>query len=105
MKSILLSVLFLLSTSVLAHSGGTDASGCHTNHATSDYHCHNPKAKEVSREVASDKDEDLVVFNTKTKKIHRPGCKSAKSCTVNCVTIKREDAEERGGVPCGNCGG
>ncbi|MCC6828270.1 MAG: YHYH domain-containing protein [Novosphingobium sp.] len=25
------------------HSGGTDANGCHTNHATGVYHCHNPK--------------------------------------------------------------
>jgi methionine-rich copper-binding protein CopC len=25
------------------HSGGTDAQGCHTNHATGDYHCHTPK--------------------------------------------------------------
>ena len=25
------------------HSGGTDASGCHTNHKTGGYHCHNPK--------------------------------------------------------------
>lgn len=25
------------------HSGGTDANGCHTNHKTGDYHCHNPK--------------------------------------------------------------
>jgi len=23
-----------------AHSGGTDAAGCHTNHQTGDYHCH-----------------------------------------------------------------
>ncbi|MEK1925055.1 MAG: YHYH domain-containing protein [Rhizobium giardinii] len=23
-----------------AHSGGTDASGCHYNHQTGDYHCH-----------------------------------------------------------------
>ncbi|WP_366857161.1 YHYH domain-containing protein [Novosphingobium sp.] len=27
----------------VAHSGGTDANGCHTNHATGDYHCHRPK--------------------------------------------------------------
>ena len=27
----------------VAHSGGTDAAGCHKNHATGDYHCHNPK--------------------------------------------------------------
>ncbi|WP_308669819.1 MULTISPECIES: YHYH domain-containing protein [Brucella] len=24
----------------LAHSGGTDANGCHTNHKTGGYHCH-----------------------------------------------------------------
>ena len=23
-----------------AHSGGTDANGCHTNHKTGEYHCH-----------------------------------------------------------------
>lgn len=28
---------------VYAHSGGTDASGCHTNRKTGDYHCHTPK--------------------------------------------------------------
>ena len=26
-----------------AHSGGTDSNGCHTNHATGEYHCHKPK--------------------------------------------------------------
>ena len=25
------------------HSGGTDRYGCHTNHSTGEYHCHNPK--------------------------------------------------------------
>jgi hypothetical protein len=25
------------------HSGGTDKYGCHTNHKTGDYHCHEPK--------------------------------------------------------------
>ena len=24
-----------------SHSGGTDKYGCHTNHETGDYHCHN----------------------------------------------------------------
>ncbi|WP_130930066.1 MULTISPECIES: YHYH domain-containing protein [Pseudomonas] len=23
-----------------AHSGGTDAKGCHRNHKANDYHCH-----------------------------------------------------------------
>jgi hypothetical protein len=26
-----------------AHSGGTNAEGCHTNRKTGDYHCHAPK--------------------------------------------------------------
>lgn len=25
------------------HSGGTDSNGCHTNHSTGEYHCHNRK--------------------------------------------------------------
>jgi hypothetical protein len=28
---------------VYSHPGGTNASGCHTNHKTGDYHCHNAK--------------------------------------------------------------
>lgn len=27
----------------LAHPGGTNAQGCHTNRKTGDYHCHMPK--------------------------------------------------------------
>ena len=27
----------------LAHSGGTNSDGCHHNHKTGGYHCHNPK--------------------------------------------------------------
>lgn len=30
-----------------SHSGGTDSYGCHTNHKTGDYHCHNPKLKKL----------------------------------------------------------
>ncbi|WP_338644469.1 YHYH domain-containing protein [Yersinia bercovieri] len=29
--------------SAFAHSGGTNADGCHTNSKTGDYHCHNKK--------------------------------------------------------------
>ncbi|RWA98201.1 YHYH domain-containing protein [Mesorhizobium sp.] len=32
-------LLFSIGTAV-AHSGGTDASGCHHNTSTGDYHCH-----------------------------------------------------------------
>lgn len=36
----LLLVVLLLPGAALAHGGGLDANGCHTNHKTGDYHCH-----------------------------------------------------------------
>lgn len=40
-KALLLLVLtFGVTTTVMAHSGGTNSDGCHTNHKTGDYHCH-----------------------------------------------------------------
>lgn len=101
---VLLFIALLFSSFVAnAHSGRTDAYGCHTNHKTGDYHCHNPKSSE--RDPSSEAVTDLVSFNTKSKKIHRPNCKSAKACTVNCITISKKEALKRGGSACGNCGG
>ena len=48
---------------------------------------------------------DTVVYNTKTGKIHTPGCQHAIKCTVNCISIDRKEAIKRGGVPCKVCGG
>lgn len=47
-----------------AHSGGTDSSGCHTNHSNGSYHCHNPKdfndeEKSKARAPASVESEDI----------------------------------------------
>jgi len=42
----------LYSPLVLAHSGGTDSSGCHTNKKTGDYHCHTPKAGKTAKTEA-----------------------------------------------------
>jgi hypothetical protein len=46
--AVIISILF--ASSVWAHeptepehSGGTDSFGCHTDHSTGYYHCHNPK--------------------------------------------------------------
>jgi hypothetical protein len=33
-------LLFAFSNNAFAHSGGTDANGCHMNHKTGVYHCH-----------------------------------------------------------------
>lgn len=42
MKALIgIAVAVMLGTSLaVAHSGGTDASGCHMDHKTGIYHCH-----------------------------------------------------------------
>lgn len=40
MKGVLFILLLALSAFAMAHSGGTDASGCHYDHRTGVYHCH-----------------------------------------------------------------
>lgn len=41
MKKLVFALLVLSTTTAFAHSGRTDASGCHTEKATGIYHCHN----------------------------------------------------------------
>lgn len=48
---------------------------------------------------------ETVVFNVKTLKYHKPTCKAAKQCTVNCIRIEKEQAKAKGGKPCKMCGG
>ncbi|TYC58543.1 YHYH domain-containing protein [Rhodobacterales bacterium] len=41
MRTILISMIAaLFATAAIAHSGGTNSQGCHTNHKTGGYHCH-----------------------------------------------------------------
>ena len=40
LKAIVLVTGVLLAGFAVAHSGGTDASGCHMDHKTGVYHCH-----------------------------------------------------------------
>ena len=41
MRALLAAALFAsLPTVAMAHGGGVDANGCHTNKKTGDYHCH-----------------------------------------------------------------
>ena len=46
-------VLALAPTAALAHGGGVDANGCHTNKKTGDYHCHGGGSPSPSRSVYS----------------------------------------------------
>ncbi|WP_366914935.1 YHYH domain-containing protein [Polaromonas sp.] len=55
MKLLCALALTLASGSAAAHSGGTDAQGCHTNRKTGEYHCHGSKgtsAAAAPRQVA-----------------------------------------------------
>ena len=38
---VILTILLTASSAATAHSGRTNSSGCHNNHSTGDYHCHN----------------------------------------------------------------
>lgn len=41
MKKILIFIaMTVISTIAAAHSGGTDANGCHMDHKTGSWHCH-----------------------------------------------------------------
>lgn len=40
MKTLIALALALGSAMAMAHSGGTDKNGCHTDHKTGTYHCH-----------------------------------------------------------------
>lgn len=79
-----LSLLLLLFIPVIvsAHSGGTDANGCHTEKKTGEYHCHSPKKTT----------EKVLPKTTKTKtvkaKTTKPATKTASSSAAASCLIK-----------------
>jgi hypothetical protein len=61
-----------------AHSGGLDASGCHTNRKTGDYHCHRAASAPASNAPASnlpspDVAPSGVVKKSRSGICHAPG--------------------------------
>lgn len=57
------------------------------------------------KEKAKNIGQEEVVFNTKSLIYHSPNCEWAERCTVNCITVTRDEAEDEGGRPCKVCGG
>lgn len=52
MRLIIVTLLIIMPLSTFAHGGRTNAEGCHTNHKTGEYHCHNGgTAKAVKTEA------------------------------------------------------
>lgn len=62
-RSVIATICFLavLPVVTLAHSGGTDAKGCHTEKKTGNYHCHTPKSAPVRPPAKAVKKSPLFV--------------------------------------------
>lgn len=52
-----LTILFSIPMSAVAHGGGLDSSGCHTNRKTGDYHCHRSSNVAAQRSALPTKNE------------------------------------------------
>lgn len=59
-------------TELAAHTGGLDASGCHTNRKTGDYHCHRSPSTSVGRNDSSN--------NAARTAVSRPDSRTFKNC-------------------------
>lgn len=71
-RSILIvSLTLLIPIGAYAHSGGTNADGCHTNRKTGDYHCHTPKKAPVRAPVKTVTKKSVVSFIDKNCKDFR----------------------------------
>lgn len=101
-KFIITILLVFVSYYSFAHSGRTNSSGCHNDRKNGGYHCHKSDTSEDRTLASVDYD---VTFNKKSKIYHRPACKSAKACTVNCISLKKSEAIEYDARACENCGG
>ena len=53
-KIFILFLLLIFPISVFAHSGRTDANGCHTNRKTGEYHCHNKPITIATKKAISE---------------------------------------------------
>ncbi len=79
MKKLILvwAIFFFFPAITQAHSGGTNADGCHTNKKTGEYHCHNPKLHEETevKKTKEDRSDKKVykIQKIKTNSLEKPG--------------------------------
>ena len=76
MKSFIILLAFAITATAIAHSGGTDSSGCHNDHKRGGYHCH--------------KSDDTLITN---QKIRNPASINAKK--IETKTDKIEKIENK----------
>ena len=95
-------ILFLLIVSallgagpVLAHGGGLNAEGCHTNHKTGDYHCHRGAASKRTSRQSSYSPPSSVQPSRLNSQPLAPAGRAFRNCTearaAGAAPVKRGD--------------
>ncbi|WP_423599129.1 YHYH domain-containing protein [Roseateles sp. MS654] len=64
----------LLWSSAMAHGGGLNADGCHTNRKTGDYHCHRAPARAEPKRAAAEAASPEPAASTPVQSPARPTC-------------------------------
>ena len=64
-------IVLLIPLHTFAHSGGTDAEGCHKNRKTGDTHCHNKKLKSSENNPPSPASNKKISNPRKNNRIHK----------------------------------
>ena len=95
-----LTVLALKSSPAEAHGGGLDASGCHTNHKTGDYHCHGG-----GRSRGSYSPSYRVPQAPQSYTEYRPKVKSKPAVDFTCVGASFQDPTDSSYTYCPVSGG
>jgi len=62
------------------------------------------KSQPAATQAAPSGGGDQVIFNTESKKFHKPSCNTVSGCK-HCTKTSRGDAIKQGGEPCKVCGG
>jgi len=64
-------IVLLMPLETFAHSGGTDAKGCHKNRKTGDYHCHNKKLQFPKHQNPAPASSEKLPNPQKNQRIHQ----------------------------------
>lgn len=86
---------FLLLTNAYSHSGGTNSSGCHTNHKTGDYHCHGGRSSPKSYPSSV-----YLSPSTKTYSTYLPQVKTETVFEFVCLGTEFQDPTDASYVYC-----
>jgi hypothetical protein len=94
MRAAFLAFLLLQPFNLLAHGGGLNSEGCHTNRKTGDYHCHRaPRTSAPTKNSSAKQD-----CGTKRYCNQMSSCDEAKHYLNNCGVTRLDGDGD--GVPC-----